>query len=565
MFKKQIPVKNILYIVCTVGLVLAAAISVPLLVVSIVHMKEGSDSKHVTASRSNPFMENLNAFDQIFSQKRSSPLISQLDSILNTAEQHALSVDAHVSVLKRRRILATEMPEYRPQYQNAALRSQEQFPYSEIISILAGESLLQNNQLNENNRKVLSNCIKNITVRNPVILLGFYLMEGTARNFSSAKQIPQAAEIFISAVDHIDKTEQPGLITSAAILQIIAGNQNGAINLINKYRPVLLEQPDSAWFMAETLYDFADPAVVASVLGIEDYPYVNSQSIIRLSDALYRTNNTNDARFFWNLLTVPEDTQKAEQAALPQAILEKALYNLASTSQTETEKEQYLDKLLVLSPYHISGIIMYSRLLNHTNAISLLNQTLEEKKDAFIELELIKRNRGYEETGKTTADIWLLLGRYPKNPDLYQWASYYFEEMRLFDETEQLEKNAGYNNIPEKIFILPKALNAIRAGKLNEAEQILTDFSSENAWEIFANLGLIKESHLSFTEAIEYYEKASSFCEDKKDQALIQCNIARCFNATGNPTEAIRILNYARDLDPESLRIRLELRKLQDQ
>jgi tetratricopeptide (TPR) repeat protein len=568
MFRKQEPVKRILYIVCIAGLVLSTAISIPLLMVSIIHARENSPLKHVTASRSNPFIESLNQFDEVLSQNRSSLPLRQLDSILNSAEKYAVNADAHLSVLKRRRILAKEMPEYQFQYQNAAVRSFEKFPYSEIISIVAGDALLQKSELNVQDKAALSSYIQNISVRNPLILLGFHLMEGTAQNLSSARQIPQAEEMFTLSIDYLPKEEQQNLITSAAILRILEGNTNGAINLLHKYKTVLLQQAQAAWFMAETLYDFDEPMNTASILGIEDYPYVNSQSIIRLSDALYRANNIDDARFFWNLLTFSEN----EQDSAPKSMLEKALFNLASTAKNDDEKRFYIEELLRISPDNIAGIILFSRLQNHDDAISTLNTHLIDTKNVFLELERIKRMRGYAETGKTAADTWLLLGNYPQSAELYQWAAYFFETMRMFDESAQLEKNAGYHNIESSWFVLHQALNAMRKGNLDEAEQILLTIppengpenGSENGWEVSANLGLIKESQLSFTEAITYYETALSLCNDNKAQAAIQLRLARCLNATGNPRDAIRILNTAQELDPDNLRIRLEIRKLQE-
>ncbi len=562
---KSISSGNILRVVCIAGLILSTCISIPLLIVSIIHAKESFRQEQAAVTRSSSeaggLLESLDEFDRVLAQNRLSPPINRLDFILNTAEKNALSVDAHVSILKRRRILAKEIPAYVPQYQNAVYRNLAMFPYSENISIIAGEALLlQKNQLDDNDKKDLSNYIKNISVRNSVILLGFYLFEGSARTLTTAKQIPRAAEIFMSGIDRIDKNEQPGLITSAAILQILADRKDAAVNLINRYRTTLLEQPVSAWFLVEASYDFNNPMTAASVLGIEDYPYVNSQSIIRLADALYRADNTNDARFFWNLLTFPED----DQEAVPYSILEKALYNLAGTSGANDERQAYLEKLLAISPDNLSGIIMYSRLLNHESAVRLLHQTFAKQADPFIELELIKQNRGYSEPGKTVADTWLLLGRYPANPEIYQWASYFFQEMRMFDEADYLKKNAEYNNIDAPWLTLQKALDAMRAGDLDYAEELLKSVSPESGWEIPANLGLIKKSQLALTEAIEYFESASSLCGNNKDQALIQLNIALCFRALGNVQEARRVLYYAQDLDPNNLQIRLELRKLRN-
>jgi tetratricopeptide (TPR) repeat protein len=550
-----------------------------LLVVSIIHAKADSFPQQTRVVR-NPLVENLNEFDEVFAQNQFSLPLSRLDAILSNAEGNAVSVNDHLSVLKRRRILAKSVSEYQLQYQNAVARILEKFPYSEQISIIAGEALLLNkNELNENDKIALSQYIKNISIRNPIVLLGFYLFEGQARNLATAKQIPQAAEMYAAAIDHVGKAEQPIIAMDTVILQILADNKSGVINLINKYKTSLLEQAHSAWFMAEVLYDFDDPSAAVSFLGIEDYPYVNDQSIIRLADSLYRIGDIHDARFFWNMFMIPENaqgavpdaSQKASQEAAQNAIHEKALYNLASTSQTDEEKKLYLEELFSITPNHVDGRIMYSRLLNHAEAVTFLNQTMTESKEPRIELELITQNRSFSTPGKTAADIWLLLNRYPANQELYQWASYFFEEMRMYDEADQLEKNAGYNFIDGEWLALQKALQAMRTGEFAQAENLLQNISSEssiesalkNAWEVSANLGLIKETQLSFDEAIKYYERALSLCGSNKDQALIQLNMARCFSAVGNSGEARRVLQYAQELDPDNLRVRLELRKLQ--
>ncbi len=547
---------KMLRVVCITGLILSTIISVPLLAVSLIHARENPRQKQKSVKTQDSFAKNLEEYDQVLSRNRNTPPVNRLDSILNTAEKSAVSIDSYLSLLKRRRALAKNLPEYRPQYQNAAVRALTRFPYSESLSIIAGEALLlRKAQLDDNDKRDLSAYIKNISPGKPVILLGFRLFEGSARQLSTAKQIPQAAGIFISAADYADNIERPNLIASGAILQIMAGNQAGAVNLINRYKTVLLEQPSSAWFLVETLYDFDNPKTVASILGIHDYPYVNSQSIIRLSDTLYRMDNPQDARFFWNLLTFPEEE------STPDTILEKALYNLAATSQNDDQKRTYLEELLKISPDNVNGLIMYSRLLNHQDAVPFLNSILAEKKEPLVELELIKQNRSFSEPGKTAADTWFLLGHYPGDPDMYQWASYYFEEMQMFNEAEQLKKTAGYNNIDGPWLTQQKALDAMRMGNLDQAEDLLKSIPPGTGWEIPANLGVIKESRRSINEAMEYYETAASLCRDKKDLALIQLRIARCLKALGNPGEATRVLEYAQDLDPDNLQVRLEIRK----
>jgi hypothetical protein len=50
--------------------------------------------------------------------------------------------------------------------------------------------------------------------------------------------------------------------------------------------------------------------------------------------------------------------------------------------------------------------------------------------------------------------------------------------------------------------------------------------------------------------------------QSKKNAARVQQHIARCFVSLGRQSEAIRILLYSLDLDPENMSVRLELERL---
>jgi len=108
-----------------------------------------------------------------------------------------------------------------------------------------------------------------------------------------------------------------------------------------------------------------------------------------------------------------------------------------------------------------------------------------------------------------------------------------------------------------------RAIQLMFGGDIETAENILRSIPAEEAdWTVHANLGRNIEAQRSPSRAIEQYNLASLKTENPKTSAKIQFRIAKCFYALGRPDEALRALQYAAEMDPENLAVRLEFEKL---
>jgi tetratricopeptide (TPR) repeat protein len=162
------------------------------------------------------------------------------------------------------------------------------------------------------------------------------------------------------------------------------------------------------------------------------------------------------------------------------------------------------------------------------------------------------------------AETWLLLGRHPEDEGLYQWAAYFFDYQRRYEETAQALKNAGYQGLDGYWAELHRALALLREGRFDEGEELLQTIPpSAVIWQAPANIGRLLEARRASAAALEYYETAASLVKNSRAAAGVQLRIAQCLRALGRDRESRRVLEYALDLDPENLNARLELRRLE--
>jgi tetratricopeptide (TPR) repeat protein len=182
----------------------------------------------------------------------------------------------------------------------------------------------------------------------------------------------------------------------------------------------------------------------------------------------------------------------------------------------------------------------------------------------LLDLELLRRRLEQWELPRSVAETWMLLGRHPGDERLYQWGAYFFERQRQYNETALLLNQSRMNGINGPWLGLHEAIARIREGRLNEAEALLQAVSIDDAdWQVSANLGLLQESRRAVSDALKSYETASSLVKDNADAAKIQLRIARCLRSLGRDQEIRRVLEYAQDLDPDNLNVRLELHRLE--
>ena len=169
----------------------------------------------------------------------------------------------------------------------------------------------------------------------------------------------------------------------------------------------------------------------------------------------------------------------------------------------------------------------------------------------------------------------MLINRNSQEEALYEWAAWYFDHQKLYGETARILKEAGRNKITAPWIELHRSIALLRDGKINESEKILKEASAfqegkrSRNWRIPANLGRIQESRRAISGALDYYEAAAVIAaeqgfREKPERAILQMRISRCLEALGHPREAARAMEYAAELDPDSLFIRRELRRFEN-
>jgi tetratricopeptide (TPR) repeat protein len=539
---------------CILGGILALTLVGGLVFFTLIEKKGSGESYKAGGT----FTRLLAEFD-LLAKKPEGTSPETLNSLLEGLEKKALSVESHLSVLKRRRNLARS-PEtagrFIPAYGEAADRISRQFPASEPLAALAAEALFLGDRQNagetaEAREYHLSR------IREPALLpLVFCLrvLSGEMGDPQSAAEVPRGEALFAAVMNRVSEQEGEQFLVNQGSLRLLEGDITGCRVLVNA---LLAGRPgaDALRFAAEFFYDFGDPLRGAELFS----RFSDEKSLARQADALWLAGQKNAARNIWRSIAL-------SKAAAPEnrERISRSLYNLAATAPDSEEAGPWLERLFAESPAPAPaltcGILLYTRLLDHSRATAILEEQ-DLKNEGLFDLELVKRGRDFWTLDRTVAELWLLLGRHPRDERLYQWAAYYFERQKRYDETAVLLRTAGYNGLEGGWIPLTQGIRLIREGRLDEGEARLRELSGAS-WLADANIARVLEARRSNAEALEYYEAAFSRLTDKKEAARIQLSIARCLRSLGRNEEIRRVLESAGELDPENLTVRLELRRL---
>jgi tetratricopeptide (TPR) repeat protein len=161
------------------------------------------------------------------------------------------------------------------------------------------------------------------------------------------------------------------------------------------------------------------------------------------------------------------------------------------------------------------------------------------------------------------------LERYPETEYLYDWGAWYFDRQRRYDETAMLLKTAARRNFSGYWMDFYQALQYIREGNLDAAEDLLAEAAvaaaQDDQWAAFANWGRVLEALRAPARALEHYERAMAAVVevDEHTASRIQVRVAHCLRTLGRIAESRRALEYALDLNPDNLTARLELGRLE--
>jgi tetratricopeptide (TPR) repeat protein len=536
----------------------------------------------------NTFYRDLREYDALLAGRPENS--ETLSLTLDRLEKKALGVESHLAVLKRRRALAFRDPRFNSPYQKATQRSAAAFPYSQPLAAVALEALLREAPGFDRERvKQMEDYTGRISeTRLMPLVLACYILSGAMKDPASAAALPNREALLTFALPlfsgelSAEKNEKllADLTIDLTLLRILDGDLAGASAGINDLLSPSLDgkgaAPEIQRFAAEFFYNYGNPRRAAELLA----RFSDAGSLARQADALWLADIPGGARNIWTVLTAPHTPGQADT---PPEIRARSLYNLAASAPDKTEAAAWLNRLLaegrqqnaagsgslsLSSPggqgesSYVYGIIRYTRLLDGLRAQAILEEG-ELRNHPLLDLELLRRRRETWPVDRLIAETWLLLGRHPEDRGLYQWAAYFFDYQRRYEETVQALKNAGYHNLDGYWAELHRALAMIREGRYDEGEKLLKTIPpSAGIWQAPANTGRILEARRSPAAAMEYYETAAAMVKNGKAAAGIQLRIAQCLRALGRDRESRRVLEYALDLDPENLNARLELRRL---
>ena len=466
---------------------------------------------------------------------------------IDKIEKKAIGVESWLSVIKRRRELAKAYKPAREEYLACVERALKAYPFSQPLSAIAAASIVKDSAINAEKEAALRNLLPLLVDSSfNRLTLALHVVLGDFR-----KPKNEASFLYNLVSDGSED-----ITVDLSILKILRSDFRGAqADIQSLFYSSPQPRDDTVFFAADYYYDFGDP-----IRSAELFSRLNSDdAAIRQADALYLAGLTGDARLIWTILAEP--AAKAN---------ENSLYNLAVTSTNTDEAFGYLEKLSKTDPASNKksrqfGLIRYSRLLDYVRAIAILEDSgIKPVNYPFIDLELCRRRNTHYEAGRQIAEGWLLLDRHPDEEALYQWTAWLFSFQRYYDELQiLLDRTENFD--PEKKWVpFFKAVYAMREGDLDEAENLLRSIPPEAlGWHIYANLGRILETQLSFSRAIEQYELAFLNAENApKTASRLQYRIAKCFSTLGRPSEALRALDYALDLDPENVSARFEIDRI---
>jgi len=525
---------------------------------AVFYLTERNSTK--TTRQQDNFSRRLREYDTLFWDNSADRDFERLNRELDKLEKMTIGVESRLSVLKRRRSLARIHQPSLENYRKSVNNAVELYPMSQPIAAIAAEALIKNTAINKEAEAKLREWM--VLLNDPLfntLRLGLHILLGDFKNPEKAMRVPVLNSSFSP-----DVTEE--VLLDIIILRILNNDIHGAASDVQAMLYSPSPSVNSLRFTAEFFYDFGDLERSAEI-----FSAINDEKAIgREADALYLAGFEESARLIWSILS---DSQN-------EPLKERSLYNLGVTANDIFEAALYFGKLvnteiannIPVSAEKQFGLIYYSRLLDIPQAINVLEK-IKPADYPYVDLELCKRQAPVRELRKQFAEAWLLLDRHYDNEELYRWVSWLFLFQRNYDElrillnrVENLKSNGQWTPAYWTSTHWAEVCGSIELmlkGDIDTAENILRSIPAEEAdWTVHANLGRNIEARRSPSRAIEQYNLAALKTENYKTAAKIQLRIAKCFSALGRPDEALRALQYATELDPENIAVRLELDKM---
>jgi tetratricopeptide (TPR) repeat protein len=561
--KKKIPFGNPIKIICVIGLILALIISWGMVTAALTWGRKGK-------TQESSFVRDLSEYDLFNATKKAlegeNP--EQIESRLSQLQKKVGSVEEQLSVLKRRRALAQIDRRYIQPYTEAARKAAETFPFSVPVAAVAAEAFVLGENQSAESLALLRDYASRITQnRFDQLFLGLQILSGAFENPASALDLPP--ELLSLELPGFSEQTRRALLIDDFLLRSYKRDVPAAAQKLN----ALLDgaSPEILRMGADFFYDHQNPLKAAELfilLGGE-------AELVKAADALVLAGDIPAARNIWLALYSeqrPMDFRfiQADNPAL-QTLLRNS-YNLAATSQDKAEEMSWLEKMFSVMAQQGSSqiqggpvgrfdtysVIRYSRLLDEAYGIAVLEDFAENPQ---LDLELFRRRYTAWPLKRAASELWLLLSRHGENEALYEWAAWYFDHQRLYDETGRLLKEASRKGMDGAWLDLHSGLALIREGKITEGEKLLKETRFQD-WRIYANLGRIQENRRAISAALDSYETAATLVREKTAAARVQMRISRCLEALDRIDESRRALEFALELDSDNINIRRELRRI---
>ncbi|MDR0447848.1 MAG: hypothetical protein LBH07_04185 [Treponema sp.] len=536
---------------------------------------------------------------------RENPALSfkQHSSLLDSLEKKTLDMENTLSVLKRRRNLALtadsgNQEQYLSSYVQAAARARKLYPHSGQTGALAAEAFIMGGYFSGQAAEILE--ILTLMTQGSLadLSLAFSVYSGAMGDPATARFLPR--ELFTLLCSTAQGEEREKYMVNSCIRILFDNKIQEAITTVNGLFNEMLLNDQTILFGSEFFYDHGNYLRSAELFS----SFSDSRNLSRQADALWLAGFTGSARGIWQTASAENRNtaagQEMEESDFP-SIKARCYYNLASTSSNLGDSERWLEQLFAVNadyqPGQIFGIIRYSRLLPTDRALAILFQT-DSDHEGLFDLELLRRRSEDWVVDKTVAETWMLLNRHTNDSRLFEWAVWYLDFQRRYDETTLALRNAGINQVEGPWSAMHRALALLRSRQYAEAEKTLRNIvkfpqgtkapgrRTQPLWQAGANLARLLEKQRNYQEALQYYEiaagqlgipaglaleqgtgnqqeiHAGGITQERRDAAKIQVRISSLLRSLGKKPESVRALDYALDLDPENLEARLEKRRL---
>ncbi|MDR3248788.1 MAG: hypothetical protein LBT39_08375, partial [Treponema sp.] len=433
------------------------------------------------SSSGDVFHRTLRDYDLIAEAGDPERLIT-LSNMLDRMERNAQGVESWLSLLKRRRALSTASPSYLMQYRAASRRAVELYPYSESLAAIAAAAAIKDAPISPDTMETLraSTDLINDTRLIPLVL-GVAILSG---DFNTPALAAKArGETLLALGLPLIRHNLPAgtgdrLIVNLALLRLAKEDHRGADAQLRGISGP--NAPELRRFLGEYYYDFGDPLRAAEIFNQAG----DETGLLRSADALWLGGKTENARNIWLALS-----GMSQGANAPVQL--RCFYNLGASAPTERGtwftriyQAGQKDAGLRRDPCYAYGLVGYTRTLAPYEALGLLESgglpqdEAQQDIKALQGLEILRRRGELWPLDRTIAETWLLLGRYPEDSRLYQWAAWYFDYQRQYGEGAMLVKTAGYRGIQGPWLDLNASLRDLEAGRLDQAEERLRAISS---------------------------------------------------------------------------------------